>query len=102
MTEEEKEAIEQIKSWREYIIKNKDKVNKANDLEFCLRLILNLIQKQQLKLEKKDKIIDEMTLQLVGLTIWDNKKEDIVILKTEEQVKQYFEKKVEENNGKNI
>lgn len=52
MTEEEKEAIEQLKSWREFIINNRDKVNKANDIEFYLRTTLNLIQKQQEEIKK--------------------------------------------------
>ena len=47
MNEGEKESIEQLKSWREYIIKHKEKVNKANDLEFYIRTVLNLITKLQ-------------------------------------------------------
>lgn len=42
MNEGEKEAIEQLKSWRDYIIKHKEKVNKANDLEFYIRTVLIL------------------------------------------------------------
>lgn len=52
MTGEEKEAIAELKSWREFIINNRDKVNKANDIEFYLRTALNLIQKQQEEIEK--------------------------------------------------
>lgn len=59
MNKEEKEAIEQLRSWRDYIIKNKDKVNKANDIEFYLRTALNLIQKQS-------KIIDKFSKALVN------------------------------------
>lgn len=55
MNKEEKEAIEQLRSWRDYIIKNKDKVNKANDIEFYLKTVLNLIQKQEKEIDKKDK-----------------------------------------------
>ena len=92
MTEKEKEAIEQLKSWREFIIKNKEKVNKASDIEFYLRIALNLIQRQQEEIdnlkkqnthqskeikkavdytfelnkenEKKDKIIDAMAEEI--------------------------------------
>ncbi len=126
MTEEEKEAIKQLKSWRNYIVINKEKVNKANDIEFYLRTTLNLIQKQQAELdklknknkellrklrnrvkevkklkkyslykkeftklnreiEKKDKIIDLMAKSF--------KQDDV---RTVEEIKQYFEKKVEE------
>ena len=51
LSEDEQEAIEQLKSWREYIIKHKEKVNKANDIEFYLRIVLNLVKKQQEQLE---------------------------------------------------
>lgn len=47
LSREEKESIQQLKSWREYIIKHKEEVNKANDLEFYLRTVLNLITKLQ-------------------------------------------------------
>ncbi len=45
---------------------------------------------------KQSKIIDEMAEQLAGLTIWNNEKEEPIILGDKEEVKQYFEKKVEE------
>ena len=85
MNEEEKDAIEQLKSWREYIINHKEKVNKANDIEFYIRTVLNLIEKLQeenkvfkraldnetadrsndlLELQKKDKMIDLMAEEL--------------------------------------
>lgn len=57
LSEEEKESIEQLKSWREYIIKNKEKVNKVNDLEFYLRTVLNLIAKLKKENKEKDKYI---------------------------------------------
>ncbi|MBQ3413983.1 MAG: hypothetical protein IJH39_01250 [Clostridia bacterium] len=69
-SDEEIEAIEQLKSWRDYIIKNKDKVNKANDIEFYLRTVLNLIQKQEKEntvlrqgLEENTKEIEELNLK---------------------------------------
>ena len=45
---------------------------------------------------KQNKIIDLMTEQLAGLTIWDNEKEEPLILKDKEEVKQCFERKVKE------
>ena len=82
INEEEKKSIEEIRNWRNYIVKNRKKVNRANDIEFHLRTVLNLIEKQQRKitdlkikdnivyrknyyealkeLEIKDKMIDEM------------------------------------------
>lgn len=94
MTEEEKEAIEQLKSWREFIINNKNKVNKANDIEFYLRTALNLIQKQQKTTEKKDKIINEMSHYIVELIKYNNPEE----IREIEEIKQYFESKVEHEN----
>lgn len=48
------------------------------------------------EIEKKDKQIDLMAEQLAGLTIWDTEKEEPLILTDKEEVKQYFERKVEE------
>lgn len=109
MTEEEKETIEQLKSWRNFIINNKDRVNKANDIEFYLRTALNLIQSQQKETEKKDKIIDLISEKLAKAYHYKFKE---CSLKEKEQnnidcdkykdctscVKQYFGKKVEEND----
>lgn len=61
MSEEEKEAIEQLKSWRKYIIEHKDRVNKANDIEFYLRTALNLIEKQNNRLEQLEKENKKLT-----------------------------------------
>lgn len=50
----------------------------------------------KIELEKKDKIIDAMALQLSGISIWDDQKEEPLILMTEEEVKQYFENEVKD------
>lgn len=47
LSDDEKEAIEQFKSWREYIIKHRKETNQAYDLEFYIRTVLNLINKLQ-------------------------------------------------------
>jgi hypothetical protein len=51
LSEEEKEAIENLKSWREYIINHKEDVIFPNEIEFYLRTVLNLIDKQQKEIE---------------------------------------------------
>lgn len=68
MTEEEKEAIEQFKSWRNYIIDHKEITENTADLEFYIRTVLNLItklQKENEELQKqyisKDKIRELIT-----------------------------------------
>ena len=48
------------------------------------------------KIDKLKKIIDEMSKQLAGIAIWNNEKEEPIILKDEQEVKLYFENKVEE------
>ena len=45
------------------------------------------------KIKEKDKTIDLMAEQLAGLTIWNNEKEEPVILYDKEEIKQYFERK---------
>lgn len=47
------------------------------------------------ELEKKEKQIDLMAEQLAGLAIFDIEKDEPLILGDKEEVKQYFEKKVE-------
>lgn len=95
MTEEEKKAIDEIRNWRNYIIKNKEKVNRANDIEFYLRTVLNLIQNLQEENKKKDKMIDLMADKLVQDTEWFYSEFDNY---TKEDFRQYFEKKVSDGD----
>ena len=52
------------------------------------------------KIKEKDKTIDLMAEQLAGLTIWNNEKEEPLILYDKEEVKKYFERKVEDVKNK--
>ena len=47
MNEEEKKAIETLKSWKDYNIKNKNKLLKADEIINVQETILNLIEKLQ-------------------------------------------------------
>ena len=47
----------------------------------------------KVELEKKDKMIDLMTEQLSGMAIWNNEKEESLILKDKKEVKQHFARK---------
>ena len=47
MNEEEKKAIETLKSWKDYNIKNKNKLLSVDKLINIQELILNLIEKLQ-------------------------------------------------------
>lgn len=88
MNEEEKEAIkllENIKNntWTTLYIMSK----KSKDAD----ILLNLIEKQQAEIEKKDKIINLMALDIYGMQIECNR-----YFKDTEEVKQYFERKIEQ------
>ena len=48
-------------------------------------------------IKKKDKQIDLMADNLVGMTIWDTEKEEPLILTDKEDIKQYFERKVKDD-----
>ena len=96
MSEEERQAIEELKS--------------LSPSENAIFTVLNLIEKQQIELietkehnrqlskeiEKKDKIIDLIAEQLAGLAIFDIEKDEPLILGDKEDVKQYFKEKVED------
>jgi hypothetical protein len=57
LTEDEQETIEQLESWRRFIENNKEKVNKADEIEFYLRTALNLIQRQEREINSNTKRI---------------------------------------------
>ena len=52
------------------------------------------IAEKDAEIEKKDKIIDLMSEQLAGLTIFDTEKDEPLILTDKEEVINYFENKV--------
>ena len=58
---------------------------------------------KELKQENKklNKMNNEMAEQLAGIAIWNNEKEEPIILGNKKEVKKYFEKKVEKDNVKN-
>ena len=47
------------------------------------------------EIERLNRQIDLMAEQLAGLTIWDTEKEEPLILTDKEEIKQYFERKAE-------
>ena len=64
MNEEEKKAIETLKSWKDYNIRNKNKLLRADEIIKIQETILNLIEKlqkenEELK-EKENKIYKEV------------------------------------------
>ena len=104
------EVLETVLSMLEEKDKEIDKLNKHND--DLLRKLRNRV-KQVKKLQKyslykkefsrlnkqlqnKDKIIDLMSEQLVGLAIFNIDKDETLILSDKEEVKQYYENKAKE------
>lgn len=126
MTTEQKEAIEKLKQKlkpSEYggycVLGYNEKYCFGKSEVEALETVLNLIQEQEKETEKyknlyqkalddavitahdnmqKDKMVNLMSEQLAGLTIFDIDKEEPLILGDKEEVKQYFERKVE-NEG---
>lgn len=106
LSENEKEAIKQLKSWREYIIKNKEKVNKANDIEFYLRTVLNLITKMQKENEILKRAFDKQTADMSNNLLELRQKDKQIDLmarafkqddvRSVEEIKEYFEELAKE------
>ena len=103
MNEEEKKAIETMQHWIEYEKENKDKINKADELIEIQETVLNLLEKKDkeshfiqseldianAKIIELNKIIDEMANKIF---------EEGVIWESKEEVKKYYERKVENGN----
>lgn len=105
MTDEEKEAIDYFYNIRKstdesIMLYDKDMNLKCGKTTIKnITLILNLIQKQQKEIEKKDKMIDEMLDVITKVYSDDEKIEFIANLNIQErkkEAKQYFKKKAEE------
>jgi ribosomal protein L22 len=99
MTDEEKEAIEHFEILNEiYTNSNYNLDFKYTESEYDnSKILLNLIQKQEKEIEKKDKIIDLMSERIQEDSKWfysDFK----FNAKSQEEIKQYFEELVE--NGR--
>lgn len=106
MTKEQEEAIKYLK---ESVLIYKNTIPKmSNTIDTALSLIKaqqeeiskykTLYERALSDVVKTDKQIDLMSEQLAGLTIWNSKKEEPLILTDKEDVKQYFEQKAI-NNG---
>ena len=102
MTTEQKEAIKYLEHLRDEYRKSakerKEKgeptgygtfedIDKLNALE--IDLVLDLIQEQEAELKKKEKIIDELAKAF--------KQDDV---RSVEEIKQFYERKVENDNSK--
>lgn len=96
MTKEQEKEIECIKDMINYIRFNEKKKYTEQEWFYAQEEILNLIQTQQEEIEKKDKTINEMAKQLYILGFCKELKcKECNADKFEECIKQYFERKIE-------
>ena len=92
MLKEKDREIEELKQalsrniTNNFISSMKESAKSKEDLEM-------LDKGWQIVLERKENQIDLMSEQLAGLTIWNNEKEEPVILGDKEEVKKYYERK---------
>ena len=101
-----KEDIEILKGAIQYMEQLEFKVE-AREMEHNYAVnMIDEIKGEAVKLykeiRKQNEIIDKIAEQLAGLTIWNIEKDEPLILGDKVEVKQYFEKKVEEENENNI
>ena len=86
----EQEVIKRLNFHKEYARLSSNRVVIS---ETDLETVLSMLKEKDKEIENKDKIIDLMAEQLAGLTIWNNEKEEPLILADKEEVIKYFEKK---------
>lgn len=79
-------------------------VASLDDESIAIETVLNMLKEKDKEIEKKDKIIDLMAEQLIRVPINKSKRnfeepnfeEEIIIFADKEYIKQYFERKVED------
>ena len=107
MTKEQEEAISTMQHWIDYEKRNKDKIQKADELINIQETVLSMLKEQQEENKKKDKIIDLMAEHIVSSAIVDDTvcaikcdcetdiEEDCTHEKMLNCTKQYFKSKAE-------
>jgi hypothetical protein len=108
MTKEQEEAISTMQHWIDYEKRNKDKIQKADELINIQETVLSMLKEQQEENKKKDKIINEMARFITNKDIDEDicRYQVVEPCKNEEYgvttdvcincIKQYFERKVKE------
>ena len=85
-----KNVLEVVENQEQKIIKQQEEIENLKNKEV---LIKRYFQKCDL-IKQKDKIIDLMSKQLAGVTIWNTEKDEPLILTDKEEVINYFANKV--------
>ena len=83
MSDEEKKAIETLKSWKDYNIRNKNKLLQADEIINVQEIILNLIEKLQKENEELKNEVMEKDLEIIG-------KEEYTKASMGEIIEQYY------------
>lgn len=97
MTDKEKKTIELLNKYtdRNFPCDSCKYCSERPNVNYSIKILLNLIEKQQKEIEKKDVVINKMVEQLTGLTIWNNDIEEALILGDKQEVIEYFKNLVE-------
>lgn len=100
LSKEEQEAIERCKELIDDIFKcdDEDEIIADAYIGGILQILLNLISKLQKENEKQSKVIDEMADKLSEYTCWNKDNLDMNKLASIEEIRQYFYRKVEEDD----
>lgn len=105
MTKEQEEAISTMQHWIDYEKRNKDKIQKADELIEIQETVLSMLKEQQEENKKKDKIIDLIINEFykrvkISENCYIQKSKGIndclKYKNCKDCIKQYFERKVEE------
>lgn len=110
MTKEQEEAIKFLELHTNFMGKlDKGRCIRIPEENFTktkqsIETVLNMLKEKDKEIEKKDKIIDLMAEQLIRVPINKSKRnfeepnfeEEIIIFADKEYIKQYFERKVED------
>ena len=88
--------IKSIKTDKEYKEENRWHGYYNKEIVELARILEHILSDYKRVLKEKDKIINLMSEQFAGLTIFDIDKDAPLILYDKEEVKQYFENKAKE------
>ena len=76
-------------------IQELEESNKQLDIEN------NRLEKIEFERDTANKVIEEMAIQLVGVTLWNDEKQEPLILINEEEVIKHFKEKVKDKVNEN-
>lgn len=113
MTKEQEEAISTMQHWIDYEKRNKDKIQKADELINIQETVLSMLKEKDREINRKSSTINALQCALHERMEERDRKDNIITkqkkqidlmaellleygFESEEQLKQYFERKVED------